>query len=903
MALLLLSSTTFAQVASPVHGVEKLPAGVTRVTPSELRVDRDFITPGWLDKPAPQGEVDNNPPWLHVVVPILTGNEQAKSEKRARISSQKWNRRFYFKLSQDPQLQKSVMESGPKRWSFFNPYRKLAPGTWYWTYGVADAEAPDKPRWIGTTYSFRIRGDEFSGKIPPTPEVLLAAVKARKTGPLVTCSLDEVGNMLPTSEAPALAAQIKEDLEKSMGKGADGKIDDPLVEARMNVRLLRGYLMTGDTKYKDLAIKREIELERLHSARRNSKPKPTEPQGPAPGKPAAGEHQFLLVDAFYDDLPKNLQEKYLQAVYMPMCADEGVSPELHEYLEHALYDNHAWQGRFPGLLMGSIILCRHKPEMDDWVKYAYELFLYRCPAFSRTDGGSSEGNGYFGVHEEQMVHVPWVLYKLTGFNFYNEKPWFRNLGRFMTYSSPPGNPGISFEDAGDDGGTSVPYLTEIMSRMCPENDFNLWRNKTVGRRSPLHFAADLGKGAKAWDMFSVWKKFPAPDLSKVKLPVEKSAAFKDVGLVCMHTDLENASNNMMLNFRAGPYGSEGHTHPAQNAFTLAYGGEPLFWRTGYYNGGPEHNILSYKCSRAHNTIMADGLVQGFHQSAYAWIARFADGERISYTVGDASDAYNAKHHLFSIPYDPNKTGNKVELRRNYRIGTRENGFGDPGVTRFRRHMVMLRPHHVLIYDELEAKKPITWTFQLGARQEMKMLSDSSFATANGHGLGTAKLYCMASMKGSLTDKFMGEARDDENKRKGQNPPNWHGKMTTQEALPATRFLTVLSVAPGKSLEMKVPEPVATAGADGRTRIKVGDYLVSVELDPTKPSYLSANDIGGTCALVTGQAAQEILLGGNRRPAAKPGSTLLWETKTAKGEVFQEKTDELPDSLKFGNRYF
>jgi hypothetical protein len=63
-----------------------------------------------------------------------------------------------------------------------------------------------------------IRGDEFAGKIPPTPEVLRAAIKARKTGPLVNCSPDEVGNMLPSVESPGLAAQLKEDLEKAWEK-------------------------------------------------------------------------------------------------------------------------------------------------------------------------------------------------------------------------------------------------------------------------------------------------------------------------------------------------------------------------------------------------------------------------------------------------------------------------------------------------------------------------------------------------------------------------------------------------------------------------------------------------------------------------------------------------------------
>ena len=63
----------------------------------------------------PQGVVDVNPPWLHVEVPL-------PDRPKATRTRQEWHRRFFFKLSQDPQLKKDVIESGPKRWSFFSPF-------------------------------------------------------------------------------------------------------------------------------------------------------------------------------------------------------------------------------------------------------------------------------------------------------------------------------------------------------------------------------------------------------------------------------------------------------------------------------------------------------------------------------------------------------------------------------------------------------------------------------------------------------------------------------------------------------------------------------------------------------------------------------------------------------------
>lgn len=919
---LAVSSSTLPLMAQETTSALPLPDGVTRVSPSELKIHRDHIVSPIIRAPIPQGIVDRNPPWLHVRVPLTDEQDTTNQARKKKVATEKWHRRFYFRLSRDPEFKQNVIESGPKRWSFFNPYRQLEKGTWYWTYGLAAADTPDQPQWSGKTYSFVISGDEFTSQIPPTPEVLVDAIKRRKSGPVTICDPEEIGHLLPTTTWPELADQIRKDCRKALSTGerpAAVHIDDKefpsymekptpvyfvssmrqqfTVEQRRVVSLLRAYLLTGDPKGKELGLKRAIELENLRrTARWNILGK----EDTLAAHATYGPLPYILVDAFYDDLPAEHRQMFSDLVFATMCDKGSTSPDMHDQLEHVLYDNHAWQGKVNDLLMGSIILCRHRPELEDWVKYAYELFLYRSPAFSRNDGGSSEGNGYLGVHEEPLTHIPWTLYKLTGHNFYRDKPWYGNFSRYMAISNPKGSPGISFEDSGSDEGTEMPYLTEILAHMCPEIPENLWRYQTTGRRNLSHFSADLNKGNKAWDLLAVWKRFPSPDLSKVQPPTPPAAAFGDIGLVCMETDVTSAARNLMVNFRAGPYGSESHTHPAQNAFTLAFGGEPLFWRTGYYNGGSEHNIHSYKSSRAHNTILADGLVQGFDQGAYAWIARFAHGERISYTLGDASAAYNGKHHYFTIPYQPDGTfTNKVDERRNSPIATQENGFGNPGVTRFRRHIALLRPHHVVIYDELEAKRPITWTFQLGTRQEMTQISDACFKTANSHALGSARLFCSSAVKATLTNRFMGEPKDEENKRNGQNPPNWHALISTREPLPATRFLTILQVEPGKGLT-DVPADTVSSGT-GRIRITAGDYTITAELDARKPSYLEVHDRNDTCALVTGQGANNISLTGKQRAAKNAGSTLLWE-KGTKGEVFLEKGDELPDCLRFGNPY-
>ena len=915
VALLPLPAPLCAADAPPPAAATAEPPGVRRVGPAELRIERASILPKMLDRPIPQGAVDVNPPWLHVNVPILDGTEKTPREAKTKTAAQQWNRRFYFKLSQDPEFKQDVVESGPKRWSFFNPFRRLATGTWYWSYGVAPAETPDRPVWNRTVLSFAISGDEFAPPIPPTADDVLAAIKKRKSGPVTVCTGDDIGHLLPTKTWPELAAQMRENCAKALANGetpvridvSDKEYpaymkDGPkevyfigrmrslfTVEERRVDALLRGYLLTGEAPYKTLGVQRAIELEQQRKSQHYS----------ILGKDLAlADHALyntvplLMVDAFYDDLPPAQQRTFLELVEGIIGGKSGGGrPDMDEFIEHVFFNQHAWQQKVQNLLMGSIILCRYQPEYEDWFKYAYEVWLYRRPALSRTDGGSMDGNGYLAVHDEPLTHSAWVLHRLTGYNFFLQKRWFGNFPKYMAYVNAAGNPGAAFCDGGD-GGAEVSYLGEMLAHLCPGNPLNLWRFKSIGRRELAKFASDMDKGNKAWDMLSLWNHYKTPDVSQARPPGELAACFRDVGVAAMHTDLEDPSRNLMVNFNAAPNGSYQHVHPAQNAFGIAYGGEPLFWRTGYYNGGVEHDVLSYKCSRAHNTILAGGMVQGFDLSAYGWLPRFATGRRISYVLGDASHAYNGTYPKYEGSADGKFQG-VVPI-------TPANGFGNPGVTRFRRHLVMLRPNHVLVYDELEAERPIAWTFQLHSPNPIAQLGNAGFQGSNTHAVGRARLYCASPVAGSVTDKFFGTPVDEENKRGGSNPPQWHVAIATRDALAATRFLTVFEITPAGE---RIGKPVeAAAGGGGRLQLRAGDFIVTGELDAGKPSYLSVCSEDGQCALVTGQAAEHLEAGGETKTAKRKGSTMLWEKGTSGGEIFVEEADRLPDALVYGNLY-
>ena len=903
----------FTDIALAVEHAHPLLEGVRRMSPSEYRIERDYICAPGLRHPVPQGgAVDVNPPWLHVQVPLPSTKQAARD--------QKWNRRFYFKLSQDPQLIKDVIESGPKRWSFYNPFRTLAKGTWYWTYGVAPAESSEHPVWVNEVFSFEVDDHAFEPPIPPTAEDVLAAIKKHKKGPVAICTSEDIGHILPEKTWPELAEQMKKDAKKALKDGERpvrielsdkdypaymGKNPKEVyfiikmralftAEERRVDALLRGYLLTGDEQYKKLGVQRAIELEQI---RLNKSYSILGKQIPMSRSAFYNTVPLLMLDAFYQDMPPTQQQTFVKLAMSLMDKHNAGHPHLHDQLEHAHFNQHDWQSDIKNLMVGSAILCRYRTDLEDWFKYAYELWLYRSPALSRSDGGSMDGNGYLGVHDEPLTHVSWMLYRMTNYNYFNYKRWFAYFPTYMSYMNVVGNPGAPYSDGGDTN-PGVPYLTEMLAYMCPENTANLWRFKSQGRREANEFSKDMVKGYKAMDLLLLWQHVKAPDVSKARPPLESAAAFQDVGMSAMHSDILNPASNLMVNFSSAVNGSFQHLHPSQNAFCIAYGGEPLFWRTGYYNGGQIHDAVSYKASRAHNTIMVDGLMQGFDLGAYGWIPRFATGKRISYVLGDASHAYNGMFPKYGVsepdkPLEPGLTKLGVPI-------TREDGFGKPGVTLFRRHLVLLRPSHILVYDELEAEKPVTWTFMLHSLNPIQQLGNDWFVGANEHAAGYVRLFCKEAVSGTVTDKFFGIPVDEENKRGGKNPPNWHVSISTDKKLVANRFLTVIEIAPGKKLDGKPIKLIAEG--TGRMQLRLGDYTVIAELDTGKPSFLEVHDQTETCALVSGQASKTIALGNQLRTARFAGSTLLWEKNLGQTEIFREETDKLPPVLCYANRY-
>ncbi|MEB3374701.1 heparinase II/III family protein [Bacteroides sp. CR5/BHMF/2] len=172
----------------------------------------------------------------------------------------------------------------------------------------------------------------------------------------------------------------------------------------------------------------------------------------------------------------------------------------------------------------------------------------------------------------------------------------------------------------------------------------------------------------------------------------------------MHTDIGHHTNNAMLSFRSSPYGSTSHALANQNAFNTFFGGKAIFYSSGHRTGfTDDHCMYAYRNTRAHNSILVNGMGQKIGTEGYGWIPRYYEGEEISYVVGDASNAYG-------------KVISPLWLERGRLSGTRftpEMGWDENKLDFFRRHIVQLgRSGLFVIYDELTGKEPVKWNYLL-----------------------------------------------------------------------------------------------------------------------------------------------------------------------------------------------
>lgn len=731
---------------------------------------------------------------------------------------------YKIRYAQDAGFRKGLVEADT-RWPFYNPETPLATGTWYWQYGYV---APDgQTRWSEVLQV--VVGDNGHKFCPPSLKSLLAQVP--RTHPRVWMEKEgwdtfirqsqekpdrawylELGDKalqtpmksikdIDTGELKKLQneMQIKSYLTRESRKIIDS-------EENGTDALVRSWLLTKDRRYADEAVKRVLAMVDWDR----------DPNVQGDFNAATLLSLCSLVyDSCYDLLTAPQKQALLEAI-----RQKGTSfyENFNNRLENHIADNHVWQMTLRIFTMAAFSVYGELPEADLWTDYCYNVWLARFPGLNK-DGGWHNGDMYFTVNSRTLIEVPYFYSRLTGFDFFSD-PWYEGNIMYTMYQCPPfsasaGN-GSSHLNVGRPNAIRIGYL-DALARLCRNSYAADFVRRTLSVEPDFLKKAYTDKpGNLAWFRLLCDKPLPeGPGLAS--LP--PGYVFPATGLASFLTNWERVGGNAMWSFRSSPYGSTSHALANQNAFNTFYGGKPLFYSSGHHiEFTDKHAMLCHRATRAHNTILVNGMGQRIGTEGYGWIPRYYASTKIGYVLGDASNAYGKVISPLWL-----ERGQQSEV--DY---TPENGWDDVPLKTFRRHIVNLgNTGYMFIYDELEATEPAEWSYLLHTVLKPMAVdtSDPRFvhvqATSGRGGASDAYLFSTGALEVDTTSRFFYPAKDWLKAKGKERPDHWHFSAKSEKSK-VYRFATVINTHAEK-YPSKKPEILS----DGR--IKIPGWLISVNL--------------------------------------------------------------------------
>jgi len=357
--------------------------------------------------------------------------------------------------------------------------------------------------------------------------------------------------------------------------------------------------------------------------------------------------------------------------------------------EQEVYHSHTWQHILIDFLMGALVLYGEVPEADEWFEWSLHMVLAFYPWWGSVDGSSGGSVAYaMGPSFLHYSHLTAEMIKTaTGIDMMDH-PWFAANPYFVIYSHPPGGLRSQFGDWRVQARPSNQlYLPMLRYALRYGNPYARAYADAVGARPNIF---------ESYVLYFLTDQAGAP-AARPLAELPKTRAFPDAGMVFMHSDIENAKNNVMFEFRSSPLGSFGHGHADQNSFNINAFGEMLVLDSGYYIGyGDTHHYGWTVTTQAHNTILVDGQGQpSRNMDAYGQITAFFTGRRHHYTVGSAATAY-----------------------------------GQAPVERFLRRVLWVEPNVYLIFDQVDTSVPTHTQWLLHSLEKMDIDPEQRWIKVN-----------------------------------------------------------------------------------------------------------------------------------------------------------------------------
>lgn len=712
-----------------------------------------------------------------------------------------------FNLSQDRSFnEKSSILSDPAPWCMFNPHKVLSAGTWYWRVRSVSKTGDAMP-W-SPVYSFDVT-DDIPQFVTPDVDTFLNNIPAGF--PRIYCFLND------GLEQARVTVRSHPEFEQMIDDSRDALAISYMTERKPygKVAQMAASCDKLNTAYQllqqDLYADKMVENVRCLLA---CEPDPKVINNDF----QAGELVYTLA-CTYDNCRDRFtgdELKQIEGIIIDVIS-QYYNKRILGHEETHVFDNHFWQFTFRHLMQGALVVYDKYPPAKEYLEYSYELWTARAPAsgFNR-DGAWHNGPNYFSANCVTLCYVPTLFSYITGTDFLGH-PWYKNAGMAMTYSWMPDARSIGFGD-GHEKGNGKPL--RIRSAFA---DFMA---RTTGDPYATWYSAmnDRYKSESETRLYRMASGKQRPELTGFPAQSPKAVWFKDCGEMVANSNAADLNDNLSLSFHSSPFGSGSHTHSCQNAFNLQYGGKAIYYAVGHYmNFSDPHNLLSYRHTRAYNTLLVDGIGQAFTTCAYGNIVQMFNGENISYALGDASNAYGG---VSEYPmWEKNFAAHGLEQ-------SRENGFGETPLTKYRRHIFMLHPNIIVIYDDLEASKSVSWNWLLHSPVRFDIdnatLTLTTVDKANGI-YSVARMFSRQPCEITQTDQYVAPPNEAIAQRGEDFTAPW--SLTANFAPCKTnRILTIIQV---ETNEAKVESIDCTSG-----RYRCGDWVVEAELDSKRPAALN-----------------------------------------------------------------
>lgn len=760
-------------------------------------------------------------------------------------------------------------------WAAYTHHTKLQNGKWYWQYSTINNNVEtwsetfefvvtDKARIFETPtiddflkickqdahprmYVRKKELADFQLRNASNPEALAIIKKANKQ---LKAELIQEAPTRPR-DTTGLSESQKNVMMRFMYHKFGDKVKAPIEDLSI------AYLLTGKKKYATAAIKQALHISKM------------DPKGWATSEDfnAASVMQAMatVYDTHYKYLTTEEKERLLSSI--KQRGDYFFKHYANNFETHSM-DNHVWQHTLRRFFLTSLAVVGDLPEAEKWLSYCYEVWCSRFPILGGDDGGWHDGNSYFQVNFETFAYMPFFLTRLTGVDFF-DIPYYKNLPKYLIYSLPPNSYATGF---GDNAETmtkpSKMYagFADVLARET-NNPYARWYADEVTENSDENLYKS--GGFTLYRLLTTKKKTDV--VAKSPKELAQSQLFRDAGFTLMHNDVSNAKKDVMVSFMALPFGATGHAHAAHNGFGINVGGKQMFGGSGHYSNFTDPHTLKHYRTRGHNTILADGLTQVIGENGYGWIARFANTDKLSYSLGDATHAYGDMNSEFWLD-------RMQQFDVDY---SKENGMGNPHITRFRRHLTFLRPNIVVVYDELAAENPVTWTWLLHSYNPIKKGDKENILWGeNEVAKSRVDIFTRVPLSTTISNEFYSPAINW--KKRGSEggtdvyeyTKHWHAEVNSVGKTKGLRILSIIQIKENGTAET-INTPILKQG------IKLEDWQIVAEMDENKPATLVIKDKSGN-SIEYNTSASKI-----------KGSTII----KSNGKIVDELIDEIPEAAK------